>query len=141
MRGVKDITSDAHSVYVSSGNPSVLQSIDPATDATTTPAGKTDDQFCGPLTFSGGSIWNSDRCTNTLYQISRAGVVRSQVTYGPPFASSRPQVLDQTQFDRKLWVAVDESYNNDTSTGSRGVVEQRDPHDGTLLGRALSVVT
>ncbi|MDQ6850288.1 MAG: hypothetical protein M3070_10055 [Actinomycetota bacterium] len=133
--GPQDITSDASRIYVGSSDLSVVQSIDPATNVTTTPAGATDDQFCGPLTVSGGSIWNSDRCTNTLYRISPVGVVQSRVTYGPPFASNGPQVLDETRFDGKLWVAVDESYNNDTSTGSQGVVEEREPHDGTLLGQ------
>lgn len=133
--GPQDITSDASRIYVSSSSLPVLQSIDPATDVTTTPPGATDDQFCGPLTFSGDSIWNSDRCTNTLYRISPAGVVRSQVTYGPTFGSGTPQVLDQTRFEHALWVAVDETYDHDAFTGSHGVVEQRDPRDGGLLGK------
>jgi streptogramin lyase len=129
----KDITSDSRRIYVASSDQSALQSIDPATNATTTPAG-TVDQFCGPLTFIGGSIWNSDRCTNTLYRISPAGVVRSHITYGPTPGSGTPQVLAQTRFADRLWVAVDKTYDHDTSTGTHGVLDERDPHDGNLLG-------
>jgi hypothetical protein len=129
----KDITSDSRRIYVASSDQSVLLSIDPTTNATTTPVG-TDDHFCGPLTYIDGSIWNSDRCTNTLYQISPAGVIRSHITYGPTSGSGTPQVLAQTRFDHKLWVAVDETYDHDASTGSHGVLEMRDPHDGNLLG-------
>lgn len=132
--GPQDITSDARMIYVGSSSLPVLQSIDPATNLTTTPPERTEDQFCGPLTFIGGSIWNSDRCTNTLYQISPAGIVRSQITYGPTFGPTGPQVLAQTRFEGNLWVAVDETYNFDMSTGSHGVLEQRDPEDGELLG-------
>ncbi|MEP6642262.1 MAG: hypothetical protein ABJB93_10190 [Gaiellales bacterium] len=132
--GPQAITNDARRIYVGSSDLSVLQTIDPATNLTATPPGTTDDQFCGPLTFSCGSIWNSDRCTNTLYQISPTCVVRWHASYGPIFGPTGPQVLAQTRFDDNLWVAVDQSYNHDTSTGSDGVLEKRDPHDGALLG-------
>ena len=81
-----------------SSDQSALQSIDPATNATTTPAA-TDDQFCGPLTFIGGSIWNSDRCTqHAVPDLARrrrpvAHHLRARLRIGTP------QVLAQTRFD------------------------------------------
>ena len=132
--GPQGITDDGVRLYVGSSNLQVLQSIDPATDTTSTPAGPTDDAFCGKLTAAQGAIWSADHCSDALYQHAPDGTIISRTDY----SATGAQVQDTTVTGRHLWVAVDKQFDQNTLTGTGGVLEERDPVTGSVL-RTISV--
>ena len=133
--GPQNMTSDGRDLLIGSSNLNALQSIDPVTDTTTTPAG-TADQFCGArLTYAGGHVWNADVCSNALFQLQLDGAVSRAVTYGPTSGSDVPAIQDATAFRGDLWVAVDEHFDDNTFSGSGAVLERHDPVSGALIDR------
>ncbi|MFN2561558.1 MAG: hypothetical protein ABR571_09730, partial [Jatrophihabitans sp.] len=110
---------------VLSSNQQALQSVNPATDATTT-YGPIDDVGCGPLAATAGVIWSVDGCTGAFYQLSAEGVEQLYL----PSAGSPGGI---TTRGSELWISDDTAFDQNTFTGSNAVLEQLDPLTGTLL--------
>jgi streptogramin lyase len=123
--GPQAVTDDGTRLYVGSSNLQALQSVDPATDAVSTPA-SIDDAFCGPMAAVGGFVWSVDGCTGAAYQLATDGSVAQVLPY-----SGVPG--DIATRDGELWFSEDRSVDPDTGQGSDAVLEQRDPLSGAVL--------
>jgi hypothetical protein len=130
--GPQGIANNERRIFVGSSNLFTLQSIDPDTNLTTTPAG-TADTFCGPLTWVGAHVWSPDNCSNTVYQFAPDGTVIWSYQYGPTSGSDVPQVLGSARLGNEICLAVDRHFNEDTFTGGAAALQCRNPRSGALL--------
>jgi streptogramin lyase len=117
--GPQDFTSDGTRLYVGDSNLQSLQSVNPATDAVTTPA-SIPDAFCGPMAAIAGYVWSADACTGTTYQLRTDGSVQ-QVIKSDGFPASL------TTMAGKVWIG------DDRTTGA--VLVERDPQTGAVVGK------
>ncbi len=123
--GPQDVTDDGVRLYAGSSNLQALQSVNPATDAVTTP-GSLDDAFCGPLTAAGGFVWSVDPCSGATYRLNDDGsVAQSIASTGVP--------LSLTARSGRLWIGDDTTVDPTSGQGSDAVLAERDPHTGDLL--------
>lgn len=118
--GPLDFTNDASRLYVGDSNLQSLQSVNPATDAVSTPP-SINDAFCGPMAAIGGYVWSADACTGTTYQLGTDGSVHQAIT-----ARGFPASLITTAGN--VWIGQDTPDND-------AVLVERDPQTGAVLAK------
>jgi streptogramin lyase len=123
--GPQAITDDGTRLYVGSSNLQALQSVDPATDAVSTPPSIAD-AFCGPTEAAGGFVWSVDRCTATTYRLGTDGSVQQAIA-----STGMPQGLTTAGGD--VWIGDDTTFDPNSGVGSSAVLDERDASTGVLL--------
>jgi streptogramin lyase len=124
--GPQDITDDGTRLYVGSSNLQALQTVDPATNTTSTPP-SISDAFCDQLRAIAGFVWSADGCTGAIYQLNPDGTVQQA------FYPDRGYSQTLTTVRGEVWIGTNQSVDPDSGQGSDAVLQERNPVTGTLL--------